>query len=149
MNHTRFLLLTRSTSAEDCYSRFERGARKIRWSQSVPLTLPVSYSLFSPPPLFPTSRATTRSNEGRHMDLRTSFRPLTQDTPCFSLAFRRWENATSMYLGRNTSGPFLKTRSSSLFFVCPTEIPQPPFAWKYYHNQERTTRLLSRDLLLE
>jgi len=28
-NHTRFLLLTRSTSVEDCCSRIERGARKI------------------------------------------------------------------------------------------------------------------------
>ena len=29
MEHTRFLLLTRSTSAEDCCSRIERGMRKI------------------------------------------------------------------------------------------------------------------------
>jgi len=44
--------------------------------QSVPLTLPASYSLFFPPPLFPTPRATSRSNEGRRMDLHTSFWPL-------------------------------------------------------------------------
>jgi hypothetical protein len=49
-------------------------------SQSVPLTLPASYSLFLPPPLFPTPRATSRSNEGRRMDLRTSFWLLFEHT---------------------------------------------------------------------
>jgi len=54
-----------------------RGSREQRErAQSVPFTLPASYSPFLPPPLLPTPRATTRSNEGRHMDLRTSFRLL-------------------------------------------------------------------------
>jgi len=54
-----------------------RGLKEKRErSQSVPLTLPASYSLFLPPHLFPTPRATSCSNEGRRMDLRTSFWPL-------------------------------------------------------------------------
>ena len=51
-----------------------RGLKKKRErSQSVPLTLPASYSLFLPLPLFSTPRATSRSNERRRMDLRNSF----------------------------------------------------------------------------
>jgi len=50
-----------------------RGLKEKRErSQSVPLTLPASYSLFLSPPLFPTPRATSRWR----MDLRTSFWPL-------------------------------------------------------------------------
>jgi len=73
MEHTRFLLLTRSTSAEDCCLRIEREARKIAECTSY---TPCVLLSFSPPPLFPTHRATTRSNEGRRMDLRTSFQSL-------------------------------------------------------------------------
>ena len=43
LEHTRFLLLTRSTSAEDCCSRIERGGERL---QSVPPTLPASHFLF-------------------------------------------------------------------------------------------------------
>ena len=43
MEHTHFLLLTRSTSVKGCCSRIEREARKIA---DVPLTLPASYFLF-------------------------------------------------------------------------------------------------------
>ena len=102
-NHTRFLLLTRSTSVEDCCSRIERGARKIAECTSY---TPCVLLSFSPPPLFPTPRATTRSNGGRHIRLRTSFWLLLSSTSCCFLGFRRLENATSWYLGRNTSGPF-------------------------------------------
>jgi len=43
MEHTRFLLLTRSTAVEGYWSRIERKRER---SQSVPVTLPASYSLF-------------------------------------------------------------------------------------------------------
>ena len=80
--HTRFLLLTRSTSVEGYCLRIKREARKIAECTKVPkIAECTSYTpcvllSFSPPPLFPTPRATTRFNEGRRMDLRTSFRPL-------------------------------------------------------------------------
>jgi len=69
MEHTRFFLLTRSTSAEGCCLRIEREARKVAECTSY-------FKLLSFSPPIPTPRDTTRSNEGRRMDLRHSFRPL-------------------------------------------------------------------------
>ena len=30
------------------------------------------------------------------------------------------------------SSPCTLSKEAFVYFVCPTEIPQPPFAWKYY-----------------
>jgi len=30
------------------------------------------------------------------------------------------------------SNPCTPSKEAFVYFVCPTEIPQPPFAWKYY-----------------
>jgi len=52
MEHTRFLLLTRSTSAEGCCSRIERKARKIAECTSYTPCVLLSFSLLCVPPKF-------------------------------------------------------------------------------------------------
>jgi len=32
----------------------------------------------------------------------------------------------------NPRDPSTLSKEAFVYFVCPTEIPQPPFAWKYY-----------------
>jgi len=61
-------------------------------SQSVPLTLPASYSRF-----------------------------------CFHIV--------SLLLS-NPCTPSTLSKEAYAYFVCPTEIPQPPFAWKYYTSSK-------------
>jgi len=33
----------------------------------------------------------------------------------------------------NPCTPSTLSKEAFVYFVCPAEIPQPPFAWKYYH----------------
>jgi len=37
----------------------------------------------------------------------------------------------SLFLS-NPCTPSTLSKEAFVYFVCPTEIPQPPFAWKYY-----------------
>jgi len=37
----------------------------------------------------------------------------------------------SLFLS-NPYNPSTLSKEAFVYFVCPTEIPQPPFAWKYY-----------------
>jgi len=75
-----------------------RGSREERErSQSVPLTLPASYSLF------------------------------------LQMCADRF-HIVSLFL-HNPCTPSTLCKEAFVYFVCPTEIPQPPFAWKYYFSQ--------------
>jgi len=38
----------------------------------------------------------------------------------------------SLFLSRPCT-PSTLSQEALVYFVCPTKIPQPPFAWKYYH----------------
>ena len=39
----------------------------------------------------------------------------------------------SLFLS-NPCTPSTLSKEAFVYFVCPTEIPQPPFAWKYYES---------------
>ena len=75
MNYIRFFLLTRSTSAQDCCSRIERGARKIAQCTSYTPCVLLSF-----PPLFyrmPQSQAIFRKRA-------TNYRALFRGKVLFS-----------------------------------------------------------------
>jgi len=38
----------------------------------------------------------------------------------------------------NLCTPSTLCKEAFVYFVCPTEIPQPPFSWKYYHVEAKT-----------
>ena len=42
----------------------------------------------------------------------------------------------SLFLS-NTCTPSTLFKEAFVYFVCPTEIPQPPFAWKYYLHRSK------------
>jgi len=42
----------------------------------------------------------------------------------------------SLFLS-NPCTPSTLSKEAFVYFVCPTEIPQPPFAWKYYRCARR------------
>ena len=41
----------------------------------------------------------------------------------------------SLFLS-NPCTPSTLSKEAFVYFVCPTEIPQPPFAWKYYRRSQ-------------
>jgi len=41
------------------------------------------------------------------------------------------DHIVSLFLS-NPCTPSTLSKEAFVYFVCPTEIPQPPFAWKYY-----------------
>jgi len=44
----------------------------------------------------------------------------------------------SLFLS-NPCTPSTLSLEAFVYFVCPTKIPQPPFAWKYYMRTENNT----------
>ena len=44
-----------------------------------------------------------------------------------------WTVSTLSLFLSNSCTPSTLCKEAFVYFVCPTEIPQPPFAWKYYH----------------
>jgi len=99
MEHTRFLLLKRSTSVEGCCSRIEREARKI--AECTSYTPCVLLSFF----------------------LNDSCPSKQMCVDCFHIV--------CLFLS-NPCTPSILSKEAFVYFVCPIQIPQPPFAWRYY-----------------
>ena len=45
-----------------------------------------------------------------------------------------WTVSTLFLFFSNTCTPSTLSKEVFVYFVCPTEIPQPPFSWKYYSH---------------
>ena len=54
-------------------------------------------------------------------------------------------NIASLFLS-NPCTPSTLSKEAFVYFVCPTEIPQPPFAWKYYCLEGSVSHRFRRQL---
>jgi len=129
--HTRFLLLTRSTSVEGWCLRIEREATQRKIAECTSYTPCVLLSFFDYSRCFPL--------------LVFSWYELLPDSliqtanviPKLNFVNRLLISKLFMSIKIDVCGPFphcLSVPFQLVYLVCPTEIPQPPFAWKYYKS---------------